>query len=401
MSRRRPFVAFILAVCAPFVLAPPGARAELVYPAIADYGSDGGGYPAGVPLPPRTLSLTIDDGPGDLSVALGDWLHARGIRATFFVVGTKIEARPDHAAIFDRWLEQGHRIANHSENHVRLDLDLAGAPDELRLVADRIAAFLPDGMHLFRPPFGRWRPEIFDALTVTDEFDAMMGAVKYEINAEDWNCFESGRSAAECADDYLALIAARPDENGIIIVHEHIENDQPTYHLEVIQALVEGVEAMPGAPFVWVPVDAVPGVSGGLTLDPAVAWSGDFGDAAGYAAPALAGSLRAGDLDGDGDDDVCAREPAGVVCALSDGSALGPATLWSASFSDAAGFGEERHALSLALGDLDGDGRADVCLRGAAGVLCEHSDGAGFVPSGHVLPDFSDAAGFGDAESRY
>ena len=108
MSRRTLRAAALLVACTPFVLAAPPARADFVFPSIADYGSDGSGYPAGIPLPPRTLSLTIDDGPGDLSVAIGDWLHAQGVRATFFVVGTKITARPDHASIFDRWLDQGH-----------------------------------------------------------------------------------------------------------------------------------------------------------------------------------------------------------------------------------------------------------------------------------------------------
>lgn len=63
----------------------------------------------------RELWLTIDDGPvGDESVALGDALAARGVRATFFVKGENLARHP---AVAPRWLAAGHTLANHTQTH--------------------------------------------------------------------------------------------------------------------------------------------------------------------------------------------------------------------------------------------------------------------------------------------
>ena len=63
----------------------------------------------------KTPLLTIDDGPvGDESVALGDALAARGVRATFFVKGENLARHP---AVAPRWLAAGHTLANHTQTH--------------------------------------------------------------------------------------------------------------------------------------------------------------------------------------------------------------------------------------------------------------------------------------------
>ncbi|MFT3694326.1 MAG: FG-GAP-like repeat-containing protein [Kofleriaceae bacterium] len=73
--------------------------------------------------------------------------------------------------------------------------------------------------------------------------------------------------------------------------------------------------------------------------------------------------LKLGDIDGDGHADLCAVDQGVLVCAFGDGAGgfLAPA--------------QPRFALpiapgSLAFGDIDGDGRADACGRDGSGVLC-------------------------------
>ncbi len=39
-------------------------------------------------------------------------------------------------------------------------------------------------------------------------------------------------------------------------------------------------------------------------------------------------------------------------------------------FTDALGWLPDKHGTTLMLGDVDGDGRADVCGRGGATLLC-------------------------------
>jgi len=368
---------------------------------IHDGQSDGSGYPGGLPLPYRHVALTIDDGPLGLQPELAQLLHDRGIRAAFFVVGGRAETHPSGAAILGQIAALGHQLANHTETHFRLPDDPARAPQELRQTFRRLAPHLGNGLHLFRPPFAAWSPAVHAALD-TPEFAYTAGPFLHEINGRDWNCWETGATPLQCAESYLALALARPQQNGIILAHEHVENAHALYHREFIEHLIDLLEAQPGVPFTFVPLDAIPGVSGGLTAQPSVPWSGEFGDASPLGSAAASASLRAGDLDGDGDDDVCARTADGVFCALSNGASLGPATRWSLGFTDANGFGADAYASSMQLGDVDGDDRADLCVRGPAGLACETSNGVGgFAPSAWSSADFADAAGFGAMESRW
>ena len=376
--------------------------AELRLRPIADLASDGSGYPAGVPLPPRTLVMTIDDGPGPLNVEIGTFLHEHGIRATYFVNGYRMDPRPESFGEMDTLVRLGHQIGNHNENHFRMTLDPSRAPEEVRATERRIAPFLGNGLHPFRPPYAAWNSAVYAALEEIPDLALVSGPFFFEVDGLDFQCDDLGLSVAQCADRYMADLLARPNENGIIVVHEHVVPTWPTYHLEVIQSFVTRIEALPGEPFRWVPLDAIPGISGGLTAAPLQALGTAFSDANGFAAMSKSTTLRAGDIDADGDDDFCARRADGVVCARVQDGTPGPTTRWSATFSDAAGFDSMVYAATLQLADVSGDGAADLCMRTSQGLVCETSNGAsGFDASPWVSAAFSDAAGFALAESRW
>lgn len=64
---------------------------------------------------PKTMYLTFDDGPSEENTsAVLDILKARGIKATFFVVGENVVKRPEVAR---RIVEEGHTIGIHCYNH--------------------------------------------------------------------------------------------------------------------------------------------------------------------------------------------------------------------------------------------------------------------------------------------
>ena len=121
---------------------------------------------------------------------------------------------------------------------------------------------------------------------------------------------------------------------------------------------------------------------------------GDLSDAQGWTQPWYWGTIRMGDLDGDGRADVCARGAAGVVCWLSDGAGF-PTQIGGPSWSDAAGFTALKYWSTIRMADVDGDGRADLCARTAAGFECYLSTGDGFSAA-VVGPELSDASGWGD-----
>jgi hypothetical protein len=142
-------------------------------------------------------------------------------------------------------------------------------------------------------------------------------------------------------------------------------------------------------------------LAGDAGFAPALPWSARLGDAEGFAPAEYGATLALGDLDGDGRADLCARGPAGLLCGLSDGSAFADPQPWLfPGFSDAEGFAERSRALSLRLGDVDGDGLADACGRAATGVACARSDGTAFRDYRYAVnTGFLDAQGWDD-ESR-
>jgi hypothetical protein len=119
-------------------------------------------------------------------------------------------------------------------------------------------------------------------------------------------------------------------------------------------------------------------------------------DDSGWDKPQYYTTLRLMDLDGDGLDDLCARAAAGMRCWLSTGTGFGP-SISGPTWSDAAGFDKPRFYGTLRTGDVDGDGRDDLCARTAGGMECWLSDGTGF-PTHVAGPEWSDAQGWGKPE---
>lgn len=111
------------------------------------------------PRDERTLVLTFDDGPHpDSAEPLLDVLKALDVKATFFVVGGRVKARPD---IVRRMLAEGHEVGNHTEDHQRLhELSDARIAEELRGCEADVRAATGHGMTLMRPPGMRFTPAV-------------------------------------------------------------------------------------------------------------------------------------------------------------------------------------------------------------------------------------------------
>ncbi|MER3496684.1 MAG: hypothetical protein C4320_07905, partial [Armatimonadota bacterium] len=107
----------------------------------------------GVPDRPE-VCLTFDDGPHISCESLLDTLKARGVKATFFVVGNMVEKHPDQVR---RMIAEGHEVGNHTYDHKRLNtlkpdqvhVELAACADAVRRAAGVNMTFMrPPGMRL-------------------------------------------------------------------------------------------------------------------------------------------------------------------------------------------------------------------------------------------------------------
>jgi uncharacterized protein (TIGR03382 family) len=120
------------------------------------------------------------------------------------------------------------------------------------------------------------------------------------------------------------------------------------------------------------------------------AWS----DQSGFNRPMYYGTIRTGDLNADGKQDVCIRHSAGFDCFLSTGDGFERYDL-NEHFSNAGGWTDMKYWSTLRLADFDGDGRDDLCARFQSGLRCLRSTDEGFEEP-VTIAALSDANGWAD-----
>ncbi|MEO3892535.1 polysaccharide deacetylase family protein [Nonomuraea sp. B5E05] len=101
----------------------------------------------------KVVALTFDDGPDEHTHEIIDVLAEQRVRATFFVVGTHVEARPQDARAL---VAAGHQLANHTYSHRRM---VFVSPSTVASEIERTDAAIrlagQRGEILFRPPTGK------------------------------------------------------------------------------------------------------------------------------------------------------------------------------------------------------------------------------------------------------
>jgi len=104
-----------------------------------------------LPKNEKQIYLTFDDGPvPEVTPAVLDILKEYNAKATFFMVGENAKRYPELVA---RVLKEGHRIGNHTFNH----LNATKNTDSEYYKNISLAKEYIDSS-LFRPPYGRIRP---------------------------------------------------------------------------------------------------------------------------------------------------------------------------------------------------------------------------------------------------
>src|SRR6186713_2927733 len=103
---------------------------------------------------PNSIYLTFDDGPHpQVTPLLLDLLKTKNAKATFFLIGTNIEAYPDLAR---QIVANGHSIGNHSYDHKRFhELKLQTQLNQVITTNKLIEKITGAECKLFRAPGGR------------------------------------------------------------------------------------------------------------------------------------------------------------------------------------------------------------------------------------------------------
>ncbi|WP_159635743.1 polysaccharide deacetylase family protein [Sphingobacterium composti Ten et al. 2007 non Yoo et al. 2007] len=133
----------------------------------------------------KKLYLTFDDGPiPEITPWIIDTLANYDIKATFFCVGENISKHPD---IFQRLIEEGHRIGNHTYNHLK-----GWNTTDKEYIENVYKCNELTQTNLFRPPYARAKKSQLNLLKNDFEFvywDVLSGDFDIKLSAE--ACFQN------------------------------------------------------------------------------------------------------------------------------------------------------------------------------------------------------------------
>ena len=124
---------------------------------------------------------------------------------------------------------------------------------------------------------------------------------------------------------------------------------------------------------------------------------GDMGDGHGWGEERYFSTIRVADVNGDGKLDVCGRGGSGIRCWLSKGTSFADA-FHGPAWSDENGWGNRQYYTTIRFPDINGDRKADLCARDSAGIICHLSNGNSFG-DGIRGPEWSDHWGWNDYDN--
>ncbi len=158
----------------------------------------------------RAVYLTFDDGPiPEVTPWVLDVLDKYRIKATFFMVGDNVRKHPDE---FKMVIERGHRIGNHTYNHLK---GMAVHTDHYMANIDKADCYL--STNLFRPPHGLMRLRQYRALC--ERYHIIM----WDLVTRDYNPKLNGRQILRKVQQY-----ARP--GSIITFHDSLRATHNLYY---------------------------------------------------------------------------------------------------------------------------------------------------------------------------
>ena len=152
------------------------------------------------------IALTFDDGPKtSVTSRILDSLQANGGRATFFMVGTNVNA---NAGVIKRMVDQGCEAANHTYDHKYITkIGANGIISQLGAANQMIQAACGVSPVLMRPPGG-----YVDAGSLSVVGSMGMSAVMWSIDTRDWQ----HKNAQRTIDTVLSQVR----DGDIILMHD-------------------------------------------------------------------------------------------------------------------------------------------------------------------------------------
>ena len=125
----------------------------------------------------KKIALTFDDGPNAVyTPILLEGLKKRGVKATFFLLGTEIEKNP---ALVKQMDKEGHLLGVHSYKHVNFGhIDTKTAVLNITKTKELIEEQTNKEVLFIRPPYGCWKKELDKTVPLVE--------VLWDVDPLDW-----------------------------------------------------------------------------------------------------------------------------------------------------------------------------------------------------------------------
>ncbi len=172
----------------------------------------------------KQIALTFDDGPGEHTQELLDGLRERNVKASFFLMGRKLENR---AEVVEHMHEDGHLIGCHTWSHINFFKssreEIAEEIDSTNNLIEQITGERPQ---FFRPPYGYYTGLQLNRID--------MVAVLWSDTPRDWVNIDV---------DYICdYLVSRARDGDIVLLHDTKEATVPAVLQAIDILLDEGYE---------------------------------------------------------------------------------------------------------------------------------------------------------------
>lgn len=161
--------------------------------------------------------LTFDDGPSSVTNTILDVLKQENVKATFFVLGSRVEAKPE---VVKRMYDEGHYIANHGYSHVYENIYASpqAVLDEYNRCNEAVknAIGVPEyNSHLFRFPGGLTGGKYADIKIQAKEL-----LKQNDIVHVDWNALNGDAETNNLSIDFelARLQETTQNKNSVVIL---------------------------------------------------------------------------------------------------------------------------------------------------------------------------------------
>lgn len=151
------------------------------------------------------VALTFDDGPGDYTEEILDVFAKYNARASFCMVGNRIE---EYSDVVKRVAEEQHEIVCHSWSHA--NLTKLGKKKIIKQISQTnelikdVTGFEPE---FFRPPYGKVNDTVLEAVLELDT-----AVISWSVDTKDWENHSKKK--------ILSIIKKETRDGSVILCHD-------------------------------------------------------------------------------------------------------------------------------------------------------------------------------------